>query len=98
MLHHLSDLGTCNLILETGIVSNENFTVPDHILKPKYYDVRNQPSRTDGRIEIKNEDQIMKMRESCRLAANILKQCGKILKVNYPTIHLGIGVIKFIIF
>lgn len=62
-------------------MSNENFTVPDHIAKPKYYNVRNQPSRTDGNIEIKNEDQILKMRESCRLAANILNQCGKILRV-----------------
>lgn len=98
MFHHLSDLGTCNLILETGIVSNENFTVPDYILKPKYYDVRNQPSRTDGRIEIKNEDQIIKMRESCRLAANILKQCGKILKVNNSFINVIIGVTKFNMF
>ena len=75
-------------------MSNENFTVPDHILKPKYYDVKNVPSRTDGRIEIKNKDQIMKMRESCRLAANILKQCETILKVNNLIIKLGTSVIK----
>lgn len=39
------------------------------------------PSSTLGEPEIKSESQIIKMRDSCRLAANILKSCENIVKV-----------------
>lgn len=39
------------------------------------------PSSTLGEPELKSEDQIIKMRDSCRLAAKILKSCENIVKV-----------------
>lgn len=69
------DLGKCNLV-EPGKVSPER-PVPKHINKPSYYFVRNSPSSGDGPPEIKTDSQIQSMRDSCKLAANILKKtCG----------------------
>lgn len=75
------NLGSCDVIREAGKVSKERWTVPDHIAKPPYYETLNSPSRTDGTIEIKDDEQIAGMRKSCKLAANILKKCGDIVKV-----------------
>lgn len=75
------NLGSCNLITELGVVSQERYSVPDHIDKPPYYETLNKPSFTSGSIEIKNDEEISRMRASCRMAANILRKCGKILKV-----------------
>lgn len=75
------NLGKCELIRELGKVSDARMTVPDHIVKPSYYETLNEPSRTDGNIEIKNDEQISGMRASCKLAANILKKCNDIVKV-----------------
>lgn len=75
------NLGTCELIHEVGKVSTARWIVPDHIQKPSYYDTKNKPSRTYGTIEIKNEEQIARMRESCKLAANILDKCKGIVNV-----------------
>ncbi|XP_053695986.1 methionine aminopeptidase 1D, mitochondrial [Sabethes cyaneus] len=77
------DLGTCNLV-EPGKVSPER-TIPDHIAKPDYYFVRNSPSATDGQGEIKSVDQIHGMRESCRLAASILKKTCDITQEGLTT-------------
>lgn len=61
------NLGTCVLVTELGNVSNSRWTVPDNIVKPPYYETLNKPSSTTGTIEIKNDEQIRLMRESCRL-------------------------------
>lgn len=76
------NLGRCELVREAGKVSKERWTVPDHIVKPPYYETLNKPSLTSGKIEIKSDEQIAGMRESCRLAANILKKCGELIKVS----------------
>lgn len=73
-------MGTCELILEPGVISKER-KVPENIQKPDYYLIRNSPSPTIGNIEIKNAEQIQGMRDSCKLAANILAQCSSILQV-----------------
>lgn len=75
------NLGKCEIISEVGKVSEDRWTVPDNIIKPPYYEKLNQQSQSYGTIEIKNDEQIAGMRESCKLAANILKKCGNILKV-----------------
>lgn len=72
---------TKNIITEPGNVSKERWIVPDNIDKPPYYETLNRPSITNGKIEIKTNEQIKGMRESCKLAANILRRCGNILKV-----------------
>lgn len=70
-----------------GKVSSER-PVPDHIVKPPYYHVPNQPSNTLGPIEIKSDEQIQRMRDSCKLAANILESCRALVKVTgfHPSI------------
>ncbi|XP_058455903.1 methionine aminopeptidase 1D, mitochondrial [Malaya genurostris] len=77
------DLGSCNLV-EPAHVSIER-SVPEHIVKPDYYHVRNTPSSGDGWPEIKTATQICSMRESCKLAANILKNTCAITKVGIST-------------
>ncbi|XP_055544678.1 methionine aminopeptidase 1D, mitochondrial [Wyeomyia smithii] len=77
------DLGTCNLV-EPGIISPER-AVPDHIVKPDYYFGYKPPGSDDGQPEIKTVDQIHGMRESCRLAANILKKTCDITKEGLTT-------------
>jgi methionyl aminopeptidase len=76
------DVGKCdNLIRKVGKVSPARQTVPDHIVKPRYYETGQKPEQDDF-IEIKNEEQIQGMREACKLAANILKRCGNIVRVS----------------
>jgi methionyl aminopeptidase len=77
------NLGKCNYIKEVGKVSSERWTVPDHIVKPPYYETLNKPSITSGEIEIKSAKQIAGMRESCKLAANILKFVADIVRVSF---------------
>lgn len=61
--------------------------IPDHIDKPLYY----YPS---GRVEppkvpeIKSADTIQRMRESCRLAAEILRRCGELVAPGITTDEL----------
>lgn len=76
------NVGKCNnLIRKLGKVSPDRFSVPDFIDKPSYYENADRPSPIDF-IEIKNEEQIQGMRNACKLAANILKKCGDIVKVS----------------
>lgn len=84
------NLGKCELVRELGKVSKERWNVPDHIAKPPYYETLNRPSKTDGRIEIKSDEDIARMRRSCKLAANILKKCADIVKVNAAITHLSL--------
>lgn len=77
------DLGKCNIV-ELGKVSPER-PLPKHISKPNYYFVRNSPSSGDGPPEIKTDSQIQGMRDSCKLAANILKRACGFAKVGVST-------------
>ncbi|XP_055597952.1 methionine aminopeptidase 1D, mitochondrial [Uranotaenia lowii] len=77
------DFGTCNLV-EPGSVSPE-CSVPEHITKPDYYYVRNSASDCTGKPEIKTTEQIHRMRESCKLAANILKKTCSMVEVGITT-------------
>lgn len=81
---HFSNLGSCDIIGAPGNVSKER-KVPDHIEKPHYYSVRNSPSPTQGLIEVKSAEQIEKMRASCRLAAQILRDCCEVVKPGNTT-------------
>lgn len=56
--------------------------VPDDIPKPEYYTNNQIPKNsTIGRIEIKTDKAIEHMRQSCGIAAKILKSCGNIVGV-----------------
>lgn len=70
-----------NVVRNLGKVLKNRYEVPAHIKKPHYYSKLNKPSSLMGEIEIKNEEQINGMRQSCKLAANILKMCDDIVKV-----------------
>lgn len=56
--------------------------VPEHIEKPPYCHEEDIPDLfTSPKVEIKRPKAIESMRDSCRLAANILDKCEKLLKV-----------------
>lgn len=75
-----NSLGTCDIV-KPGNVSPE-LSVPDHIVKPDYYHEFTPPGCTEyGVPEIKTSQDIEQMRETCKLAANILKSCHNIVKV-----------------
>lgn len=76
-------LGTCNIV-KPGNVSPE-LSVPDHIVKPDYYYEYTPPGCPDSTStpEIKTSEDIQQMRETCKLAANILKSCENIIKVRH---------------
>lgn len=67
-----------------GNVSPE-LHVPEHILKPNYYEEHVIQKPTCNNIEIKNSEQIIKIRKSCKLAAKILQSCKKIVKPGVTT-------------
>lgn len=69
-----------NIIHEPGEVETD-YDVPDHIIKPHYFYELNEPANLNGNAEINNENQIERIRKSCKIAANILKRCHKIVKV-----------------
>ncbi|XP_055377087.1 uncharacterized protein LOC129609192 [Condylostylus longicornis] len=77
------DLGICEIV-ELGNVSPER-SIPNHIHKPDYYYEFMEPGCTLGTPEIKSRKEIYSMRESCKLAARILKSCTEILKVGITT-------------
>uniref|UniRef100_A0A1I8PHN9 Methionine aminopeptidase n=1 Tax=Stomoxys calcitrans TaxID=35570 RepID=A0A1I8PHN9_STOCA len=77
------NFGNCNTV-EMGNVSAER-EVPEHILKPEYYYKPMPPGFTLGEPEIKTCEQIEHMRNSCKLAASILKSCSDVIKVGVTT-------------
>lgn len=77
------NLGVCEIIRDAGKVSSARWTVPDHIVKPPYYETMKPTSQTLGKIEIKTDEQIQGMRGSCKLAANILRSCAAVAKVSF---------------
>ncbi|XP_018570426.1 methionine aminopeptidase 1D, mitochondrial isoform X2 [Anoplophora glabripennis] len=78
------------VIVKPGKVSPRKF-VPDHIPKPSYY-LTGEPTENIEHPDIKNEQQIQRMRASCRLAANILKKIGENIKVGQTTDEIDISV------
>lgn len=81
--HLGNSFGTCNIV-KPGNVSPE-LSVPDHIVKPDYYYEFIAPGNRDNASapEIKSLQDIEQMRETCKLAANILKSCENIIKVRH---------------
>lgn len=69
-------------IINLGTVS-ECLTVPEHIQRPEYAGGLTQPSINFKEPEIKTTDDIRRMRDSCRLAASILKKCRSVVQVTY---------------
>ncbi|XP_030764007.1 methionine aminopeptidase 1D, mitochondrial [Sitophilus oryzae] len=69
--------------VEPGKVSAQK-TVPDNIPKPSYYK-SGEPIERINSPEIKNLDQIEKMKDSCKLAAKILSKTEKSIKVGQST-------------
>lgn len=76
----LIDTGKYEIVVP-GNVSAER-EVPDHIKKPDYYFTYIPPDRPAvSKPEIKLNNQIIALRESCEIAATILEKCSKILEV-----------------
>lgn len=91
MIYHFrKDKGKWNLVCQ-GVVSDER-NVPNYINKPQYYYKFLLPTSTEGKIEIKNDMQINGMRNSCKLAANILKKCEKIVDIGVTTNDIDVFV------
>lgn len=59
-------------------------SVPDHISKPSYYKT-GQPVEYVECPEVKNPEQIKRMKDSCQLAARILNTVGETIKVGQTT-------------
>ncbi|KAF2897656.1 hypothetical protein ILUMI_08523 [Ignelater luminosus] len=70
-------------IVKPGKVSAQKI-VPAHINKPAYHET-GIPITPPVLPEIKNEEQILRMRASCKLAANILNEVGKHIRVGQTT-------------
>ncbi|XP_050306237.1 methionine aminopeptidase 1D, mitochondrial isoform X2 [Anthonomus grandis grandis] len=70
-------------IVHPGKVSPKK-QVPDNIPKPSYFRT-GEPSENVMVSEIKQSGQIQSMRDSCRLAANILETVGHSIKVGQTT-------------
>lgn len=68
-----------------GNVSAKN-SVPDSVEKPDYFYGGAPKTPASESAEIKGKQQIARMRESCKLAANILKKTAAIVQVRTKTI------------
>lgn len=77
------DLGTYEIV-KPGKVSPE-LLVPDHIQKPPYYFEYLPPCDTDGKPAPKLRTQVKGVRESGKIAANILKKTSTILQPGITT-------------
>lgn len=67
-------------IVEPGNVSSIK-TIPNHIRVPNY--ISGNPSESTLEIpEIKNKTQIAGMRNSCKLAAELLQKIGNFIQVS----------------
>lgn len=55
--------------------------VPDHIVKPSYFATGVPTETVPDFPEIKNLEQIERMRDSCKIAANILKKIENWIQV-----------------
>ncbi|KRT81599.1 Peptidase [Oryctes borbonicus] len=69
-------------IVEPGIVSPGR-TVPSNIKTPNY--ISGDVISTPDVVEIKNETQIAGMKDSCKLAANLLRKIGQFIQIGKTT-------------
>lgn len=76
-------------IVTPGIVS-PRLEVPDHIPKPSYFATGVPDDVIPDIPEIKNSEQILRMRDSCKLAASILNKVEKIIEVGMKTEDIDI--------
>ena len=58
--------------------------IPSHVTPPPYF-VTGDPGPSPLEPEVKSAETIGKMRESCRLAGRILRQCGEMLAPGVTT-------------
>lgn len=72
-------------IVRPGKVSPQK-QVPQSIPKPSYH-VTGEPTELIFKPEIKNGDKLARMRESCKLAAEILRKAGEFVEVSSPPIN-----------
>lgn len=73
-------------IVSPGKVSAKRI-VPNTINKPSYY-IDGVPTTAPDLPEVKNDEQISKMKDSCKLAANILDEIKKHIYVKGIFINL----------
>lgn len=76
------NLGKYNVVLP-GNVSQQQRVVPDHILKPPYFETGAPPSLSFTCPEVKNQSQIEGMRRACQVAQQVLEGVGQEVKVSY---------------
>lgn len=69
-------------IVTPGKVSSKN-CVPNHILKPSYALTGIPCNQIPGVPEVKDDEQICRMKEACSLASDILKKVKYWLEVKY---------------
>lgn len=70
-------------IVKPGMVTPSQ-QIPAYIEKPEYfYEYRAPEIFTSTKPEIKRNNAINGVRESCRIAANILEKCESILHVSF---------------
>ncbi|KAF5307470.1 hypothetical protein FQR65_LT06825 [Abscondita terminalis] len=67
-----------------GKISTQQKTIATHIPKPAYYET-GIPTPPLLHPEIKDSEQICKLRASCKLAANILRECEKNIREGQTT-------------
>ncbi|KAG5894785.1 hypothetical protein JTB14_005221 [Gonioctena quinquepunctata] len=65
-------------------------SVPDHIEKPSYHSTGIPTEQVPDYPEIKNSEQIARMRDSCQLAASILKRVEKFIEVGKTTDEIDV--------
>ena len=58
----------------------KKYNIPNHIKKPIYYNGKLPIPMENTKIEIKTEEQINKMRKSCKIAKTILGRTNTTLK------------------
>lgn len=83
-IYYYRDKGQWEIITAAGKVSEER-AVPENIQKPPYYFQRMGSGHTLGTPEIKTPEQVKHMRASGKLAARILRECGKMAQVGVTT-------------
>ncbi|KAB0803280.1 hypothetical protein PPYR_00250 [Photinus pyralis] len=89
-----TDFGTYKIVTP-GKISPPR-SVPSHIAKPTYYESGTPPLPL-LRPEIKKDNEIKKMRSSCKLAANVLDEIGRIIHVGQTTDELDAVIHELVI-
>ena len=95
-----TDLNKYTGPLRKGIVSAMR-TVPDHIEKPDYavngIPVSEQTARADREIPVYSEEELQRIRHSCRLTRECLDLCHRMIRPGITTEEIDIAVHEFCI-